>query len=142
MKVRIYRCSSGMDSLAEWSKALAPGASPQGRGFEPHSCHFCSEHFRAPVAQQLSEELWRLIQSTSDHLWLNSSQVSSGMARSGQEQPEDAKKGPEVTRSGQGAAKGARRVRKWPEVARSGQGVARGGQKQSQDKDTAHKGSG
>jgi hypothetical protein len=25
--------------LAEWSKALAPGASPQGRGFEPHSCH-------------------------------------------------------------------------------------------------------
>ena len=32
-----------IDSLAEWSKALAPGASPQGRGFEPHSCHFvCS----------------------------------------------------------------------------------------------------
>ena len=29
-----------MDSLAEWSKALAQGASPQGRGFEPHSCHF------------------------------------------------------------------------------------------------------
>ena len=29
------------DSLAEWSKALASGASPQGRGFEPHSCH-CS----------------------------------------------------------------------------------------------------
>ena len=27
------------DSLAEWSKALAQGASPQGRGFEPHSCH-------------------------------------------------------------------------------------------------------
>ena len=26
------------DSLAEWSKALASGASPQGRGFEPHSC--------------------------------------------------------------------------------------------------------
>ena len=26
------------DSLAEWSKALAPGASPQGRGLEPHSC--------------------------------------------------------------------------------------------------------
>ena len=33
-----------MDSLAEWSKALAPGASPQGRGFEPHSCHFSSTH--------------------------------------------------------------------------------------------------
>ena len=27
------------DSLAEWSKALAQGASPQERGFEPHSCH-------------------------------------------------------------------------------------------------------
>ena len=26
--------------MAEWSKALASGASPQGRGFEPHSCHF------------------------------------------------------------------------------------------------------
>ena len=25
--------------MAEWSKALASGASPQGRGFEPHSCH-------------------------------------------------------------------------------------------------------
>ena len=29
------------DSLAEWSKALASGASPQGRGHEPHSRHFC-----------------------------------------------------------------------------------------------------
>ena len=28
------------DTLAEWSKALASGASPQGRGFEPHRCHF------------------------------------------------------------------------------------------------------
>ena len=33
-------CQSS-DSLAEWSKALAQGASPQGRGFEPHSCHVC-----------------------------------------------------------------------------------------------------
>ena len=31
--------SRDTDSLAEWSKALASGASPQGRGFEPHSCH-------------------------------------------------------------------------------------------------------
>ena len=31
--------ASRQDSLAEWSKALASGASPQGRGFEPHSCH-------------------------------------------------------------------------------------------------------
>ena len=29
------------DSLAERSKALAYGASPKGRGFEPHSCHVC-----------------------------------------------------------------------------------------------------
>jgi hypothetical protein len=34
-----------IDSLAEWSKALAPGASPQGRGFEPHSCHFVCRLF-------------------------------------------------------------------------------------------------
>ena len=27
------------DSLAEWSKALASGASPKGRGFESHRCH-------------------------------------------------------------------------------------------------------
>ena len=33
-------CIGFHDSLAEWSKALAQGASPQGRGFEPHSCHF------------------------------------------------------------------------------------------------------
>ena len=26
------------DSLAEWSKALASGASPKGRGFESHRC--------------------------------------------------------------------------------------------------------
>ena len=36
----MLNCSTAHDSLAEWSKALAPGASPQGRGFEPHSCHF------------------------------------------------------------------------------------------------------
>ena len=31
------------DTLAEWSKALASGASPQGREFEPHNCHsLCS----------------------------------------------------------------------------------------------------
>ena len=34
---------SYQDSLAEWSKALASGASPQGRGFEPHSCHLFDE---------------------------------------------------------------------------------------------------
>ena len=48
----MVRCAS-QDSLAEWSKALASGASPQGRGFEPHSCHSlrsageCTEEARA-----------------------------------------------------------------------------------------------
>ena len=28
-----------IDSVAEWSKALASGASPNGRGFESHRCH-------------------------------------------------------------------------------------------------------
>ena len=32
------------DSLAQWSKALASGASPQGRGLEPHSCHAGLQH--------------------------------------------------------------------------------------------------
>ena len=38
------------DSLAKWSKALASGASPQGRGLEPHSCHAppLLSHARAP----------------------------------------------------------------------------------------------
>ena len=35
------------DSLAEWSKALAQGASPQGRGFEPHSCQLLLAFARA-----------------------------------------------------------------------------------------------
>ena len=34
----VFTKDSKHDSLAEWSKALASGASPQGRGFEPHSC--------------------------------------------------------------------------------------------------------
>ena len=36
------------DNLAEWSKALAPGASPQGRGFEPHNRQ-----------QQQCKDVWR-----------------------------------------------------------------------------------
>ena len=37
----IAKESSGYhDSLAERSKAVAQGAIPKGRGFEPHSCHF------------------------------------------------------------------------------------------------------
>ena len=29
-----------IDTMAEWSKAVALGAIPKGRGFEPHWCHF------------------------------------------------------------------------------------------------------
>ena len=36
-----YR-SPHQGSLAEWSNALAQGASPQGRGIEAHSCHYRS----------------------------------------------------------------------------------------------------
>jgi len=42
-----YSLSLPQDSLAERSKAVAEGAIPQGRGFEPHSCH----HF-APAQPQ------------------------------------------------------------------------------------------
>ena len=45
------------DSLAEWSKALASGASPQGRGFEPHSCHLIicdANQDWSPGARELS----------------------------------------------------------------------------------------
>ena len=36
------------DSLAERSKAVAQGAIPKGRGFEPHRCHFTLPGFNAP----------------------------------------------------------------------------------------------
>ena len=36
--------AAAQDSLAERSKAVAQGAIPQGRGFEPHSCHFAIAH--------------------------------------------------------------------------------------------------
>ena len=53
------------DSLAEWSKALAPGASPQGRGLEPHSCHVnmgclksapCRRGFTTGLLSQLPQQ--------------------------------------------------------------------------------------
>ena len=37
------------DALAEWSKALASGASPQGRGFEPHRRHLAISNFQLSV---------------------------------------------------------------------------------------------
>ena len=33
-------CLVTKDTLAERSKAVAQGAIPKGRGFEPHRCHF------------------------------------------------------------------------------------------------------
>ena len=46
--------SSSHDSLAEWSKALASGASPQGRGLEPHSCHHAHHQHRSPSPPSLA----------------------------------------------------------------------------------------
>ena len=40
------------DALAEWSKALAQGASPKGRGFEPHRRHMI--HIRYTVSNTVS----------------------------------------------------------------------------------------
>ena len=34
--------AAAQDNLAEQSKAVAKGAIPQGRGFEPHSCHLAT----------------------------------------------------------------------------------------------------
>ena len=46
------------DSLAEWSKALAPGASPQERGFETHSCHLCSTNVTLPLLPDYRSLVW------------------------------------------------------------------------------------
>ena len=43
--------------MAEWSKALASGASPKGRGFEPHCCHFYSYFFQ-PITIIFVLEVW------------------------------------------------------------------------------------
>ena len=48
------------DSLAEWSKALASGASPQGRGFKPHSCHLRESRI-APAPRAQPEERARAV---------------------------------------------------------------------------------
>jgi hypothetical protein len=47
------RSRSHYDSLAEWSKALAPGASLQGRGLEPHSCHRLGACVQTPRAMSM-----------------------------------------------------------------------------------------
>ena len=40
--VDVCPIAAAQDSLAERSKAVAQGAIPQGRGFEPHSCHLAA----------------------------------------------------------------------------------------------------
>ena len=39
--VDVCPIAAAQDSLAERSKAVAQGAIPKGRGFEPHRCHYC-----------------------------------------------------------------------------------------------------
>ena len=46
------------DSLAERSKAVARGAIPKGRGFEPHSCHL--DHL--PARGGWASSCWQPIQ--------------------------------------------------------------------------------
>ena len=53
-KLCVYR----QDSLAEWSKALAQGASPQGRGFEPHSCHLPCALAQRAIAKLFLNDAW------------------------------------------------------------------------------------
>ena len=66
----------GQDSLAEWSKALASGASPQGRGFEPHSCHSVNKYTQGSLLTTVTAPLntcchanpWKEYQETSGAL--------------------------------------------------------------------------
>ena len=46
--------TSYMDTLAERSKAVAQGAIPKGRGFEPHRCHFCTISATGLVTSRLA----------------------------------------------------------------------------------------
>ena len=47
-----HYATNRQDALAEWSKALAQGASPKGRGFEPHRRHMI--HIRYTVSNTVS----------------------------------------------------------------------------------------
>ena len=64
LPAKIKPSLSKHDSLAEWSKALASGASPQGRGFEPHSCHFSfldDDECDVCIAIQNKEKLQQMV---------------------------------------------------------------------------------
>ena len=47
------RLARNYDSLAERSKAVAQGAIPKGRGFEPHSCQFIAPILQSWLAAML-----------------------------------------------------------------------------------------
>ena len=47
--------------MAERSKALASGASPKGRGFESHFCHFRMSFYWAYDISPLIFRYWRSV---------------------------------------------------------------------------------
>jgi hypothetical protein len=58
------------DGLAEWSKALASGASPQGRGFEPHSRHLLCRPLLTDAAARASPPTIRnRLYASHAHCW-------------------------------------------------------------------------
>ena len=55
------------DALAERSKAVAQGAIPKGRGFEPHSCHFHSTVDTSNISSTHTFSLMQDFQIASRH---------------------------------------------------------------------------
>ena len=73
--------------MAERSKALASGASPKGRGFESHFCHFGMSHlrrfmmylpFRVDVGGQFARAVKGVVlRSTADYCaWVRTPQLT------------------------------------------------------------------
>ena len=55
--------------MAEWSKALALGASPKGRGFEPHQYHYFFVHCRSETEiTQIYRDIFNLHSGVTDIL--------------------------------------------------------------------------
>ena len=50
---------NAQDSLAERSKAVAQGAIPKGRGFEPHRCHFENSYLWASASRNRMLQRWK-----------------------------------------------------------------------------------
>ena len=71
----VHTRTEHQDSLAEWSKALASGASPQGRGLEHHSCQ-CHNYINCVVVGGMSHresatviDNLRVMMSTSAYIY-------------------------------------------------------------------------